>query len=61
MKILWDKHKPDVSNECTYIRAQNNDLSQVIFRPTLVYDRAKSNLVGHTLLYISNGEVNNSL
>ena len=27
-------------------RAQNSGLSQVIFRPTLAYDRAKSNLVG---------------
>ena len=27
-------------------RAQNNGLSQVIFQPTLVYDQAKSNLVG---------------
>ena len=35
-------------------------MSQVIFRPTLVYNRAKSNLVGHILLYISNGEVYNS-
>ena len=35
------------------VRAQNNGLSQVIFQPTLVY---KSNLVGHILLYISNGE-----
>ena len=42
-------------------RAQNNGLSQVIFRPTLAYDRAKSNLVGQILLYISNEEVNDSL
>ena len=27
-------------------RSQNSGLSQVIFRPTLAYDRAKSNLVG---------------
>ena len=42
-------------------RAQNNGLSQVIFRPTSAYDRAKSNLVGQILLYISNGEANDSL
>ena len=27
-------------------RAQNNDMSQVIFLPTLAYDQANSNLVG---------------
>ena len=30
----------------THVRAQNNDLSQVIFPPISAYDRAKSNLVG---------------
>ena len=44
------------------VRAQNNGLSQDIFRPTLTYDRAKSNLVvGQILLYISNGEANDSV
>ena len=28
------------------IRAQNNGPSQVIFQPTLAYDRTNSNLVG---------------
>ena len=30
---------------CDYNRTQNNDLSQVIFRPTSAYDQANSNLV----------------
>ena len=29
-----------------YYRAQTNDLSQVVFQPTSVYDQAKYNLVG---------------
>ena len=41
-------------------RAQNSGLSQVIFRPTSAYDRVKSNLIGQVLLYISNGEANDS-
>ena len=52
--ILYANHTYD------YIRAQNNDQSQVIVRPTLAYDRAVQ--FGRTnLLYISNGEANDSL
>ena len=44
----------------TGYRAQNSGLSQVIFRPTSAYDRPKSDLIGQILLYISNGEANDS-